>query len=547
MDSSYQSWLSWFLRGVLILLFLILGGKLFEIQVIKGDYYRTISEENRIRRFTIPAPRGRVLARGGEVLAGNIEIKKKIEFTEKGNFILSENLTDVEEENLVTDYKRYYPMGDKFSHTLGYLSPVSENEAGKINPKCPGKGVRPSNLLIGKTGLEEYYDCYLSGETGEEIIEVDAFGNKIRTLGRKEPVAGSDLQTTIDYDLQNDVAQEMNGKKGAVIVSNTEGEIFAIYSYPTFDPNIFLPAGESERKKNNEIINSLFQNRDLPFFNRVIGGTFHPGSVFKPLVAIAALEEGIIDKKFTYLDQGVVTVNDYSYANWYFTEYGRTEGEIDLVRAMARSTDTFFYIVGQMLGPKNIAKWSETFGLNNKTGIDISGEVAGLIPTPEWKKEVKKESWFLGNTYHMAIGQGDVAVTPIEINTYISAISSDGQICQPRLNKNKDSECKKIKVSKENLDLVKKGMEEACRSGGTAYTFFDFTNRHRNIDVACKTGTAEVALDGKPHAWFTFFAPINKPQIVATVLIEEGGQGSSEAGPIARKIADYYFQSFFYD
>jgi penicillin-binding protein 2 len=330
----------------------------------------------------------------------------------------------------------------------------------------------------------------------------------------------------------------MGGKKGAAIITDSNGQILAFYSYPGFDPNIFMNKGNSEK------ISSLLNDENLPFFNRVIAGTFHPGSVFKPVVAIAALEESAIDKNFVYNDQGVITVNDYSYTNWYFTEHGGTEGSIDLIKAIARSTDTFFYTIGQMVGPENIAKWAATFGLNSPTGIDIPGEVGGLIPTPEWKKMTKKESWYLGNTYHMSIGQGDVSVSPAEINTYISAISVGGSLCQPRFDMNKNPICRKVKVSQGNLDLVKKGMEAACSEGGTAYTFFDFADKHGGIEVACKTGTAEVNIDGTPHAWFTFFAPNEKPQIVATILVEEGGQGSVVAGSIAREIADYYFASF---
>lgn len=537
-SAKSQSWLAWFLRGMLILLFLILFAKLIEVQIIKGDYFRNLSEENRIRRVIIPAPRGKILGRSGEVLAGSVEVKKRIEFTEAGGFTLTDDLTGVIDEEMVTDYKRFYPMGDKFPHALGYLAKVNEKEIGKINPDCPEKGPRSSDSLIGKTGLEESYECLLSGTPGEEIIEVDAAGLKIRILGRKDPIPGRDLQTSIDYGLQTEVANEMNGKKGAVIATDTNGQILAFYSYPAFDPNIFINKGNSQE------ISSLLNDQDLPFFNRVISGTFHPGSVFKPLVAVAALEEGAIDKNFIYNDQGIITINNYSYTNWYFTEYGRTEGSVDLARAIARSTDTFFYTIGQMVGPEKIAKWAQTFGLDGLTGIDIPGEVNGLIPTPEWKKQTKNESWFLGNTYHMSIGQGDVSVSPIEINTYISAISSGGTLCQPKFNMYKNPICRKLKVSQVNLDLVKKGMKDACTEGGTAYTFFDFTGKYGGVDVACKTGTAEVSVDGNPHAWFTFFAPIDKPQIVATVLIERGGQGSSEAGPIARKIADYYFASF---
>jgi penicillin-binding protein 2 len=545
-SQNSQSWLSWFLRGILILLFLILFAKLFEVQIIKGKYYQDLSQGNRIRYITIPAPRGRILTRGGEELATNVEIKKRVKFASDGSFKITEDLTGAKEEEFITDYKRVYPMGDKFSHALGYLAVVSPEEVGKINPDCPEKGPRTSGALTGKIGLEQYYECSLLGIPGEKLVEVNTSGNEIRILGKREPIPGRDLKTTINYGLQLEVASAMNGKNGAVIVTDTAGQILAFYSYPGFDPNLFI------NKNNSREIGDLLKNPGLPFFDRVISGTFHPGSVFKPIVILAALQEGSIDKNYNYNDTGVIKVNEYSYSNWYFTQYGRTEGLVDLVKALARSTDTFFYTIGQKIGPDNIAKWAKSFGLDSLTGIDIPGETVGLIPTPEWKEETKNESWFLGNTYHMAIGQGDVSVTPIEINRFISAIASDGKLCNPHFIDTTSQnfqfpifnfQCSQLDIKKENLDLVKQGMEAACTEGGTAFTFFDFPQKHNGTIVACKTGTAEVGTDGIPHAWFTMFAPADNPEIVATVLVERGGEGSSIAGPIARKIADYYFAS----
>jgi penicillin-binding protein 2 len=532
-----QSWLSWFLRGTLIFLFLILFAKLFEVQVIKGKYYQNLSQENRIRHVVIPAPRGRILARNGEELATNVEIKKRVVFASDGSFKVTEDLTNAKPEEFIADYKRVYPLKDKFSHALGYLSQVSPDEVGKINPGCPEKGPRTPDALVGKTGLEQSYECSLLGTPGEELVEVSAAGNEIRILGRREPIPGKDLKTTIDYGLQFALASAMDGKKGAAIVTDTGGQILAFYSYPTFDPNLLID------KNNSQEISNLLKDPGLPFFDRVISGTYHPGSVFKPIVAVSALQEGTIDKSFHYSDPGIITVNNYSYTNWYFTEHGRTEGSIDLVRAIARSTDTFFYTIGQMTGPDAIAKWADRFGLSTRTGIDIPGEVSGLIPTPEWKKATRNESWFLGNTYHMSIGQGDVSVTPIEINNYISGIAAGGRICEPRFDLNDTPNCRNVSVSQNNLSLIKDGMKAACTQGGTAYTFFDFSQKHDGMDVACKTGTAEVGTDGTPHAWFTFTAPAENPKIVSTVLVEKGGEGSSVAGPIARKIADYYFAS----
>ena len=526
-SQNNQSWLSWFLRGTLILLFLVLITKMTEVQIIKGAYYRDISEENRIRHIPIPAPRGKILTRGGEELATNIEIKKRIKYNLQGNYELTDDLTGALPEEVIIDYKRFYPFADKFAHASGYLSQAGEAEVGKINPDCSDKGPILLGSLVGKIGLEQKYQCQLQGTPGEELIEVDIKGNKIRSLGRREPVPGMDIKTTVDYNLQEEVAREMAGKKGAAIVTNPNGEILAFYSEPSFDPN--------------KLTSNLFQNPDLPLFDRVISGTFHPGSVFKPVVAISALQEGVIDKKFVFNDTGTITVNGYSYTNWYFTEHGGTEGQIDLVRAIARSTDTFFYKIGEMVGPVNMAKWADIFGLDRVTGVDLPGETAGLIPTPDWKQKVKKEAWFLGNTYNMSIGQGDVSVTPIGINTFISALANNGILCTPHFLK-LNYKCSNLGIKTENLDLVKEGMIQACLSGGTAYTFFDFAATHGGTQVACKTGTAEVGIDGTPHAWFTFIAPEDNPQIVATILIEQGGQGSQVAGPIARKIADYYFQ-----
>lgn len=537
-SSKEQSWLSWFLRGALIVGFLILFSKLLEVQIIKGDYYRKLADENRVRHIPIPASRGKIIARGGEVLVGNVEVKKRVKFRSHGGFEITDDLTGASPEEIITDYKRVYPLADKFAHASGYLGLVGEGDVGKIDPSCPEKGPMASGKLVGKMGLEAQFQCQLEGVDGEELIEVNTAGKKIRSLGRREPIPGTDIKSTIDYNLQSLTATSMDNKKGAAIVTDTNGQILAFYSSPSYDPNLFV---NNNKEETGKTLTGLFNNKDLPFFDRVIGGTFHPGSVFKPVVAVAALEERSIDRNFIYNDTGTITVNGFSYTNWYFTEFGRVEGNLGLTKAIARSTDTFFYKIGEMVGPDNLAKWADTFGLNKDTGINIPGEVSGLIPTPDWKKRVKKESWFLGNTYNMAIGQGDVAVTPIEINTYISAIAAGGKICRPTFVQG-NTNCKQINVSKDTLTYVKEGMNAACTSGGTAYTFFDFSAKHGGQEVDCKTGTAEVSAEGIPHAWFTFFSPAENPQIVSTVLFEKGGQGSAVAGPVARKIADFYFQ-----
>lgn len=476
-----QSWLSWFYRGAIFLIFIILFSKLFEIQIIKGSYYRSLAEENRIRHVNIPAPRGKILARGGQELKGS-----------------------------------------EFAHITGYLARVSDEEVNKIDPNCPEKGIRKSEELVGRTGLSSRYNCKLKGYDGEILEETDTNGSKLRELARKKEIPGNDLVTTIDFELQIEAAKQMDGKKGAVIATDTNGEILAFYSSPSFDPANLTPS---------------LKNPDLPFFNRVIGGLFHPGSVFKPLVVLAALESDSIQMDYVYDDKGIIEVNGFSYTNWYFTQYGRVEGVVDAKKALARSTDTYFYKVGEITGPDTMGSWASKFGLDKKTGVDIDGEVEGLIPTPEWKKRVKKEAWFLGNTYHLSIGQGDLAVTPIEINKYITGIAGNGKFCNPHFLVETKSNCEEIEIADENLMIVKEGMKAVCTEGGTGFTFFDFSKKY-NTDIACKTGTAEVEVDGTPHAWFTLFSPIEKPEIVLTVLVEKGGEGSKVAGPIARSIMD---------
>lgn len=488
-----QSWLSWFLRGVLVLFFLFLISRLIELQIIKGKYFRDLSDGNRIKRIKIAAPRGKILARGGETLIGNFG-----------------------------DGKRNYVLGSGFAHAGGYIGEVNEDEISKINPRCPDKGPRTGGDFVGRGGLEEEDDCNLRGIPGEELIEVDTSGKYVRTLGKVKPSSGEDVKTNIDFGLQKKVAEEMTGKRGAVIATDANGEVLAFYSSPSFDPD--------------NVSKSLI-DPDLPLFNRVIGGLYHPGSVFKPVIATAALEEEKIDKNYRYNDPGIIKVNDYSYSNWYFTQYGRTEGEIGLVKAISRSTDTFFYKVGEITGIDSLVKYADKFGYSEKSGIDIPGEIPGLIPTPEWKKKVKNEAWFLGNTYHFAIGQGDIAVTPLEVNRAIEAIGNGGNICRPLIvGKPK---CVSLNFKEETLSLIKQGMEGVCSEGGTGYTFFDW----KSSSIACKTGTAETNIDGKTHAWFTLFYPSDLPEINLTILIEGGGEGSKVAGPVARKIMDYWVGS----
>jgi penicillin-binding protein 2 len=539
--------LPWIFKGVLLIGFLILLARLLETQVIKGAYFSDLAEGNRIRRVPITPERGEIHARGGEILVGNEEVKKKLIFSPEKGFV-KEDINEPGEGVEISEWQRLYKVGSTMAHVSGYLGEVDESEVGKVNPDCPNKGIYKTKSLVGRSGLEQKFECTLSGVEGEMLFEVDSRGRLVRTLGVKPPQKGENVITNIDTGLQQKAATLMDGKRGVIVATDAKGEILALYSSPSFDPNIFVGSGDSKK------ISALFQDKEKPFFNRAIGGLFHPGSIFKPIVAAAALEEGVIDRHFIYDDTGRIIVKtgqgDFSYSNWFFTQYGGVEGNINLSKALARSTDTFFYKVGEMLGVNRLVTWAERFGLGEKTGIDLPGEVAGLVPSPEWKKRVKGENWFLGNTYHMSIGQGDLALTPLAMNMATSAIFT-GKLCTPKLVG--ESSCKELNIKKENSDFIKEGMIAACSEGGTASAFFDWNAKEPDDKkVACKTGTAETGVNDKSHAWFSVVAPAspsdaassNKDsnRISLTVLVEEGGEGSQVAAPIAREILNYWFK-----
>lgn len=483
-STKVQSWLSWFLKGILVLGFLFLTGRLIELQIIKGNYFRSLSDENRIKRVILPAPRGKILARGGEVLAGA-----------------------------------------DFAHITGYVSEANADEVGKVDPDCPDKGPRKVGAQLGRDGLEKYYDCRLRGFDGERLVEVDTAGKEIRTIGIRNPVVGEDLTTNIDFKLQKKIADIVKADKdvpvnpkGAVVVTDARGEILVLYSFPSYDP---------------DNLTSSLTNPNLPLFNRATSGAYHPGSTFKIITSTAALEDHKINDSYTYEDPGVIKIKDFSYSNWYFSQYGKTEGVIDLRRAIARSTDTFFYKLGEIVGVDSLAKWAGVYGLGKLTGVDLPGEATGLVPTPEWKEQVKGEAWFLGNTYHMAIGQGDLLATPLQVNLVTSVVGNGGKLCSPRLVGRSD--CKSLNVGRKTLAEIKDGMIGACSTGGTAYPFFDFTPQ-----VACKTGTAETEEKDKTHAWFTAFMPADDPQLTVTVIVEKAGEGSVVAAPIAKEVFKYW-------
>ncbi|MBI2268674.1 MAG: hypothetical protein HYU80_04545 [Candidatus Blackburnbacteria bacterium] len=551
----------WVLFLCFLIVFWLIGiARIIDLQIIRGSYFRALAEGNRIRRIPLKASRGEILDKNGAALARNLPVYKLATFSKGGVVTETQKISreealkiqasDSEQASrIIVDIEREYPLRMASAHLVGYVNEASADEVG--SPACTTTYPLQLGDAIGRMGIEAQYDCILRGINGEELIEVDSRGKIIRKMGRREPVPGNNITLTIDKNIQESayqalvsapsLARSSGGKpgweggtvaKGALVAQNpANGELQAMVSVPSFDPN-----------KISQNYPSLAKDANLPLFNRAIGGAYHPGSTFKIVTASGALEEGKIDKDFEYKDEGVVTVGKFNYKNWYFTQYGKTEGLINVVRALTRSTDTFFYYIGGELGVNKLSEWAEKFGLGRPSGIDLPGEVSGLVPNPEWKEKIKKEKWFLGNTYHMAIGQGDMTATPVQIVNMTSVIANGGKLCKPHVVQIAQG-CKDIGLKKETMELITEGMVGVCSPGGTAFPLFDLeVSVEPPGRVACKTGTAQFKAD-KTHAWLTSFAPSQNPDIVLTAILEEGGEGSSVAAPVVRKVLEEWLEN----
>ncbi|HET9946885.1 MAG TPA: penicillin-binding transpeptidase domain-containing protein [Patescibacteria group bacterium] len=559
-----------FLFPVLAGLFsLILIGRLFLIQVVAGQYYRNLSDSNRIRTSVIHSPRGIIFDRNGKPLVLNTPGYREVVNEKTVLLSTDEALSKIAkgEKGLEIDNLRKYPFAEAAAHVVGYIGQISPDQL-----TDPLYSDYQSGDLIGKMGVEQSFEALLRGTDGKVLTEVDATGKPVRTLGQTDPLPGQNISLTLDADLQQAVFTAMKDiKKGAAIVSTPQGQVLAIVSKPSFDPNIFTMGDQYQPPNSDEYENVaqiLTDGDGQPLLDRAIAGTYPPGSTFKIVTAAAGLETHTIDSSYTVDDEGILKVGNFSFANWYFTQYGRTEGQVDVVKAIKRSNDIFFYKLGQLLGVDKLSAEAAKFGIGKKLGIPLYGEASGLLPTKEWKQKVIGEQWYLGDDYHYGIGQGYLLTTPLQVNAWTQVIANGGTLYQPQLLMGVTPLVKQSGLlSSSTLSLIREGMVEACDTGGVAWPLFNFSvkNPHLTIDnknilpsttatdsanladakhvvLACKTGTAQHGDDATlPHAWITVFAPAYNPQIVVTVLSESSGEGSNVAGPVAKTILDYYF------
>ncbi|MBN2884628.1 penicillin-binding protein 2 [Patescibacteria group bacterium] len=431
------------------------------------------------------------------------------------------------------------------AHILGYTGKITDEALKRLGPQY--------SLVdyVGKTGLEYSWESELKGLNGSKNIEVDALGRRKKIVSEKEPVAGYNLKLSLNIELQRQAEiitknwlEKTKTDRASVIVMNpNNGQIMALVSLPAYDNNLFAK-GISQ-----EDYDKFLNNKNNPLFNRSISGEMPSGSTIKPVIAAAALQENIITENTSFLSNGGLRISQWFFPDWKAGGHGMT----NVRKALAESVNTFFYYIGGGyqdfvgLGLDNLVKYMRLFGLGEKTGIDLPGEASGFVPTKEWKEETKNETWYIGDTYHISIGQGDILTTPLQVANFTAAVANGGTLYKPTLvsalldEKNqlfKNIEPSIIRqnfVDAYNLQVVREGMRQTITSGSAR------SLSSLPVTSAGKTGTAQWSSKKANHAWFTGFAPYEKPEIVITVLVEEGAEGSTVAAPIAREIMQWYF------
>lgn len=595
------------LAGLTALAMLVLGVRLFALQIAGGSRNLGLAEGNRIRQKVVRAPRGVVYDRNKKVLVQNqasfdltvtpamlpanqadrqalytrvaglaglnaADIARQAEakglnaaqpvllvsgLARDKALSVDQYSTELTGFSLDVNPIRDYLDNGLLSHLLGYTGRISPDELANNRDY-------QTTDYIGKLGLEQSYENILRGTAGKEQTEVDAAGRPIKVLASQAAVPGQDLELSIDWDLQQHLAaaiQKQMQAAGAtqaagVALDPRTGEVLAAVSLPTYDNNLF------SRGISQADYQRLAGDKAQPLFNKAFSGAFPSGSIIKPLVASAALQERVVTPDTTIVDQGSLTVvNKYNTAIKYvFNGWEHSGlGVMNIYRAIAMSSDIYFYTVAggfgpfQGLGIEKLDAYYQKFGLGAKTGIDVPGETAGRVPTPDWKQKVSGEPWYTGDTYNISVGQGDILVSPLQIALATAAIANGGTLYKPHVVKDvldgngnvsqqiQPEALRKNFISPQNLDIVRQGMRQTVASG-TACCVMD---KEVPVQVAGKTGTAETdpGSNRKPHAWFTSFAPYDNPRIVTAVLIENSGEGAEYAVPATRETLAWYFSS----
>ena len=571
-------------RLIWVLIEIAFAGLVFfywKIQVLDYRKYWALSEANRTRDIAVPAPRGILTDRTGKIILADNRASFKASFIRENTkdfegsvreagrllqldpavireriekykglpafkpIVVKDELSQ-EEVALVearrgdrpeliveTEPKRFYPFSDFAAHALGYLQELTPDELRTVY-----KGRRNGDM-VGKSGVEATYENRLVGREGQIVEIVDNIGRKRSEVEIAGPQQGPRLRLALDFDLQAKAQEMLKGKEGAVVALSPEtGEILALASSPTYDPNKFI-----NRFTPEEWI-GLTASPEKPLLNRAVQGLYSPGSTFKMVMATGGLESGAITEATSFFCGGKIEIYGHE-----FTCMG-SHGALTLPDAIRYSCNIFFYNVGRRMGIETIADYALRMGLGRKTGIDIPGEAAGLVPTPDWKKKTQKAVWFPGETISVAIGQGPLQVTPLQIAAVTAFIANRGKTVIPRVLAEAPAAADPgagPAISEANLEHVVEGMWRSVNGGGSGQGALV-----EGFDVCGKTGSTQTmskeqadrfaaqSKQRKTHSWFTGFAPRNHPRIVVSVLIEFGGLGGATAAPVARELFQIY-------
>lgn len=584
-----------------VLLFLLLAGRFVWLQIIQYDHYHALAENNRIALVPAPPSRGAIYDRNGVVLAHN-ETAYTLEITphQAGNLdevlerlvalieitpadirrfrrqlaesrgfesvVLRSRLKEDEGARFTVNRYRFpgvevqarqfrrYPYGELMAHVVGYIGRINPQDKERLDNEGLAANYRGTEY-IGKAGVEARYERWLHGRTGVEKVETDSGGRAVRILSRSPPVAGHGIYLHLDAGLQQLAYEVFGDFRGALVALDpTNGGVLALVSRPGFDPNLFIDSIDQATWA------KLNHPMERPLLNRALRGVYPPGSTLKPFMALAGLELGLRTPGDSIVDPGYFSLpsSQHRYRDWKKDGHG----VVDLKRSIVVSCDTYYYRLAHEMGIENMHRFLAQFGFGQKTGVDLDGELAGLMPSPEWKRRRFNQPWWPGETVITGIGQGYTLVTPMQLAVATMAIANDGIVYQPQLLRAwQDPETGhmhyaaprivgRIPLKLQNLNVVKQAMVEVTLPGGTAAV----AGADAPYAFAGKTGTAQVvgikqgarydekriAAHHRDHALFIAFAPAEAPRIAVAVMVENGGSGSGAAAPIARKVIDYW-------
>ena len=604
--------------GLVLVMFSLLLIRFVYLQIIKHSHYETLAENNRISIVPIVPSRGVIVDRNGEILARNYsgytleitpskvadiealisELSLLVDITAKDRkrfkklLAESRNFESLPIRNRLSDEEvarfaaqryrfkgvdikarlfREYPHRELTSHFIGYIGRINEQDMSLLEASEDATNYLGSDY-IGKIGIEQSYEKVLHGTTGIQRVEVDSAGREVRTISSTAPVSGNGLTLTLDVKLQAVTEQAFGNYRGAMVaIDPSNGEILAFVSKPGYDPNLFIDGIDEQSW--DELSNSP----DVPLNNRALRGQYPPGSTIKPFMALAGLTLGKRNASYTIKDPGYFSLPNTShrYRDWKLDGHG----SVDLFKSVVVSCDTYYYGLANELGIDNIYNFMSQFGFGKKTGIDLEGEVSGLLPSSEWKQRRHKQIWYPGDTISVGIGQGYNLVTPLQLAAATATLANNGIAHRPHLVKkiqpvpnalsntlpntlpeaqpapantpiSPPASGPKINLDTEHIALVKRAMVAVTKPGGTAagagwgvpYVMAGKTGTAQVINIKQGEKYDEKKVDERhrDHAWFIAFAPAEQPKIALVVLVENGGHGSSTAAPIARKVLDYF-------